>query len=591
MWEFNPTSRAGQAYLGQALLEKEEIVSLLGGSYAVERTIFLDRNPFKPNKEQALVRGQINIRAGGIGARTESERLLLIRGSTRLTTSDLGVTRWTGGVEGGGFAQKIAMLAQSLKLNFSGGGGKSLSSKDLNGSKRALSPIPQDVDGDLVGDEISGRVVAPIVVEQGGTFAAGSVQAADFASGEGKEESGVIKSRVSSVDAARGRRDSTDNSRDNSRGRRDSMTPGPFLGLGRKSSQASTGGSAVLPPATDVYVVVKWNGVEAGRTNSVTRGDLCVWDHLFYLTIPTIDPEKADKTPPTKFSLEVWEYKTEDANETRRKEVFLGGVYLQGEEINQFLESEEPVSTQLPLVVVNKKGIVSPAGDGELLVRTPGMKFASFEELRVFEEEKIYEKQRVHEAEVEAALARVREIEEEKQVRLQELAAAQAEQDLLNDQMKILEELEREEEEQKLKAESSDEMDEGAGEIDGLGGDDGAREGAGEVVDDHIGVGEDAREGERDGLKSQRVEEEEEEDKGAEEDDANVTPNQSRPEAVEISADDIGEVDEGEDGQQEDLKESNQRILDQVLVSPAIPDSKDEKNEDEVSVLSDGFEK
>jgi hypothetical protein len=51
-----------RASTGQVQLEKEDIERLFGFNHAVETTLFLDRNPFKPAKEQALVRG--NLRRG-----------------------------------------------------------------------------------------------------------------------------------------------------------------------------------------------------------------------------------------------------------------------------------------------------------------------------------------------------------------------------------------------------------------------------------------------------------------------------------------------------------------------------------------------
>jgi hypothetical protein len=83
LWEFNPSSRTGQEYLGnghhpctqllyhsrssvgQVLLEKEEVERLCGSNYAVETTLFLDRNPFKPAKEQTMVRGKKRLEASG----------------------------------------------------------------------------------------------------------------------------------------------------------------------------------------------------------------------------------------------------------------------------------------------------------------------------------------------------------------------------------------------------------------------------------------------------------------------------------------------------------------------------------------------
>lgn len=421
MWEWNPSSRIGQAYLGMVMVDKQELIEMFDGKFAVSKTVYLDRNPNKPAKEQSLVRGQITLRAGTPGARMESERILIIKAAKNLLGSESSTMKKSRSRFGSTLLTRrmsspvLLPKADNSFLPVQAIGSDPPSS-DGRASPKSPSRQALSVDGSIE----SGR----------------SSPSPPRHAGISNQVSGIGKIRQSLLNNVSTffHRDTILSKAENSKG-----------------SQGTENGQERVSKGPTVYVTVKWNSLETGRTTAVAKKDFVVLDSLLYITYPapSIDP----KAPPHSISIELWENPDNGVNES--KDVLLGGLYMLQDEIASVLEAETPFESYYPLMT-GKKSNRTPTGM-ELLLFTPGLKYASMEELRLEKEGEVLRrhgecfKMKSEDERSAQAWAEVARLEEEERLRLfreaQELAEREARIKQEEDEKAAKEAEEREEEE------------------------------------------------------------------------------------------------------------------------------------------------
>jgi hypothetical protein len=76
-WEHNKVKE--EQFLGETVLTGAAMSTLFENEYAVELPFDMARNPKFPEKLQRMVRGQVILRGGVVGARRRVERILIIK--------------------------------------------------------------------------------------------------------------------------------------------------------------------------------------------------------------------------------------------------------------------------------------------------------------------------------------------------------------------------------------------------------------------------------------------------------------------------------------------------------------------------------
>ena len=198
-----------------------------------------------------------------------------------------------------------------------------------------------------------------------------------------------------------------------------------------------------------VYITFKWNGVEVARTErALKEGFSATWENeqIITLTYPEQVPNEEGVMPPLKLAIELWEEKEvvtdpgtntsqrgltpnqstrqlftsmRDAKLVRSASVLavetpkpsatrslfqslgltksansgllLGGIYLEGDELTAFMESQHSIDDWFKLITISKKGkkeIITPQ-PSEFNLAVLGRKYGSLNDVRLEEEEKI----------------------------------------------------------------------------------------------------------------------------------------------------------------------------------------------------------
>lgn len=145
---------------------------------------------------------------------------------------------------------------------------------------------------------------------------------------------------------------------------------------------------ANLLGASDPFVQIVWNGVVVGKTYTISNTIQPVWEkQVFYLQCPTEKTRQNNDADGTSrgctLSIEVYD---EAGNGAKGK--FLGGLFFTKDNIEQFLDSPEPINSFLPLVAGKIRGAKIGTG-AEISIFTTGTNFASIIEWQKDLDEKL----------------------------------------------------------------------------------------------------------------------------------------------------------------------------------------------------------